>query len=64
MDYKVLGKQFITEIARVVVAAVIPVVLAYFNLLSPEVAAVLTVVIKGADKGLHKAGVDKGIVRF
>jgi len=56
VDYKELAKQFGLEVARVCVLAVIPVVLAYFEILSPEVAAVVTVALKGVDKAGYKSG--------
>jgi len=64
MNYKELGKQFIVEVLRVCAAAVVPVALAYFSVISPEVAAALVVAIKAADKATHKAGYKPGIVRF
>jgi len=56
MDYKTLAKQFGLEVARVCVLAVIPVILAYLEIISPEIAALITVALKGVDKAGYKSG--------
>ncbi len=62
---KVLTVQFLKELGRVIVAAVIPVVLAYTQALTPELSVLLFGVIKATDKGTVKAGVLKrGLIRF
>ena len=56
MDYKALAKQFGLEVGRVVVLAIIPVILTYFEILSPEIAGIVIVALKGIDKSMYKAG--------
>ncbi len=65
MDYKLLGKQFGLEVLRVAVLAVIPVALTYLEILSPEIATAIVVVLKGIDRSTYKANILKrGIVQF
>lgn len=60
-----LLKQFILEVLRTAVLAVIPVALAYLQVIDGSLAAVLIVLLKGLDRGLHESKVStKAITRF
>ena len=64
MDYKLLAKHFLLEVARVAVLAVIPVALAYLQVIDASWAVVIVVFLKGLDKAIHKTIDKKSIVRF
>jgi len=57
-------KQFLLEIGRVVVLAVIPVILTYVQVLDASWAVVLTVVLRGLDRAIHETVNKKAITRF
>ena len=64
MDYKLLAKHFLLEVARVAVLSVIPVTLAYLQIIDASWAAGIIVALKGLDKAIHKTVNKKSIVRF
>ena len=58
-------KQFLLELGRVVVLAVIPVVLNYLGTIDTTTAIVAVGILRAVDRGLHESGkVESGITRF
>ena len=59
-----ITKQFLLEVARVAVLAVIPVALAYLQIIDASYAIYIVVILRGLDRALHETISKKAIVRF